>query len=377
MQLLYLFEKIRNPVLDAIFSFITLFGEETAFLAIAILFFWCVNKRHGYFIMITGFIGTIVNQIMKLAFKVPRPWDIDKSFTIVESAREGATGYSFPSGHTQSAVGTFGAVFAKVSNKIIKWGAFAIAVLVPISRMYLGVHTPWDVLAAASIAVMLLVVLEPIFSDEKKFDKCMPFIIGFVTLLEIGFFLFAVVFSGNSADVNVVSAGKNARTFLGCTLALIPVYFLERKFVKFETRAKWYSQIIKLVLGLGFVILIKEGLRYPLELMLGGANERILRYFLIVIFAGLIWPLTFKWFSVLEIPMLDRFGAWVVSPFSKKKNEGDTENSSAAEEKPVKKVNPARINNEEKKPFRWFWQKKKPDEKKRRSRKKKKPGKRR
>ena len=376
MQLLYLFEKIRNPVLDAFFQFFTLFGEETAFLAIAILFFWCVNKRHGYFIMLSGFIGTITNQIMKLAFKVPRPWDIDKSFTIVESAREGASGYSFPSGHTQSAVGTFGAVFIKVRNKLIKWLAFAVAVLVPISRMYLGVHTPWDVLAAASIAVMILVVLEPIFSDEKTYEKLMPFVIGFAVLLEIGFFLYAVVFSQGSTDANVISAGKNARTFLGCTLALVPVYFLERKFIKFETKAKWYAQIIKLVLGLGFVILIKEGLRYPIEAMLGEANERILRYFLIVIFAGLIWPLTFKWFSMLEIPVLDRFGAWILSPIGKKKTEDEEKPSPVKSEKPVKKVNPAVVEKEEKKGFLWFKKKDEEPEKRTKRRKKKKSGKR-
>jgi len=155
------------------------------------------------------------------------------------------------------------------------------------------------------------------------------------------------------------------------------VYFIERKFIKFETKAKWYAQIIKLVLGLGFVILIKEGLRFPLEAWLGGANERILRYFLIVIFAGLVWPLTFKWFSKLEIPVLDRFGAWILSPFNKNKEGSDAENVAATEEKPIKKVNPAEIKNEEKKPFRWFWQKKKPDEKKPRRRRKKKSRKRR
>lgn len=377
MEILYLFEKIRNPVLDAIFQFITLFGEETAFLAVAILFFWCVNKRHGYFIMISGFIGTIINQIMKLAFKVPRPWDIDKGFTIVESARAEATGYSFPSGHTQSAVSTFGAVFAKTRNRLIKWICFAIAVLVPISRMYLGVHTVWDVLAAAAIAVMILVVLEPIFSDEKLYDKLMPFIIGFMVLLEVGFFLFAVVFNYGSTDENVISAGKNARTFLGCTLALVPVYFIERKFIKFDTKAKWYAQIIKLVLGLGLIILIKEGMKYPLSAMLGEANERILRYFLIVIFAGLVWPLTFKLFAKLEIPVLDRFGAWVCAPFSKRAEKSATEAKPKEGEKAVKKYNPAVVEKEEKKGFLWFKPKKDDTDKKPARRKRKKSKKRR
>ena len=246
--------------------------------------------------------------------------------------------------------------------------------LVPISRMYLGVHTPWDVLAAASIAVMLLILLEPFFDDEERFSKAMPIILGIVAALELGFFLYAVVFSGGSSDANVLSAGKNARTFLGCVLAIIPVYFLKRRFVKFETKAKLYSQIIKLAFGLGFVILIKEGLRAPLAAWLGEANERILRYFIIVLFAGLIWPLTFRWFSSLEIPVLDRFGAFVLRVLHIKQAEPQAEGGDG--EAP-RKVNPAEIKEERKsRGFLWF-KKKEEEPKRRRSKKKKKSKKRR
>ncbi len=307
MELLYLFEKIRNPVFDFLFSIITALGEETAFLVIAIFIFWCVNKRSGYFVLITGFIGTLVNQILKLAFKIPRPWVIDKSFTVVDGAMTEATGYSFPSGHTQNAVGTFGAIFLRAKYAWIKWAALAAAILVPISRMYLGVHTPWDVLAAASIAVALLIVLDPIFSDEKRFTRLMPFVVAFVALLSVAFYIYAVCFNTDLSDVNVVSAGKNARTFLGCTMALIPVYLIDRLYIKFETKAKWYAQVIKLALGLAVVLLIKSLLKAPLSAFLGDGNERIVRYFLIVLFAGGIWPLTFGFFAKLRIPLLDRF----------------------------------------------------------------------
>jgi undecaprenyl-diphosphatase len=72
--------------------------------------FWCFDKKHGYFLITIGFLGTVINQFLKVLFRIPRPWVKDPNFTIVESAKEAATGYSFPSGHTQSAVGSFGAV---------------------------------------------------------------------------------------------------------------------------------------------------------------------------------------------------------------------------------------------------------------------------
>ena len=106
MEFLYLLEKIRIPGLNELMLAITTLGEETAFLVIALIVFWCVDKKKGYYVMTVGFLGTMTNQFLKLLCRVPRPWVLDPNFTILEQAREAATGYSFPSGHTQSAVGT-------------------------------------------------------------------------------------------------------------------------------------------------------------------------------------------------------------------------------------------------------------------------------
>ena len=104
MGVLYALESIRTPALDKIMSVITLLGGELFFMVIAVTVFWCVSKREGYYLMIVGFFGTVINQFLKILCCVPRPWVKDPGFTIVESARAEATGYSFPSGHTQNAV---------------------------------------------------------------------------------------------------------------------------------------------------------------------------------------------------------------------------------------------------------------------------------
>jgi undecaprenyl-diphosphatase len=95
----------------------------------------------------------------------------DPNFTIVESAREAATGYSFPSGHTQSSVGLLGSVARMTTIKVLRWGAIVLAVLVPISRMYLGVHTPADVLVSVVIAVALVLFIYPLFKRAEKDPK--------------------------------------------------------------------------------------------------------------------------------------------------------------------------------------------------------------
>lgn len=70
---------------------------------------------------------------------------LDPDFQIVEAARADATGYSFPSGHTQNIVGTTASIFASRKETWVRIVCIVLMVLVPFSRMYLGVHTPLDV----------------------------------------------------------------------------------------------------------------------------------------------------------------------------------------------------------------------------------------
>ena len=74
MEILRFFQSIRIAGLNEFMLLITEFGGEIAFLLTALIVFWCVDKRQGYFIMSVGFLGTIVSQFAKLWFRVPRPW---------------------------------------------------------------------------------------------------------------------------------------------------------------------------------------------------------------------------------------------------------------------------------------------------------------
>lgn len=300
MGLLYLLENIRVPVLNECMLLITKLGEETAFLVMALIIFWCVDKRKGYYIMAVGFIGTMANQFLKLLCRIPRPWVLDENFTILEDAREAATGYSFPSGHSQNAVGTFGGAAYITKNKWVKGICIAIAVLVPFSRMYVGVHTPYDVLAGSGMALLLVFTLKPVVLD--KGDKAMKILIAVMLAMAVGLLLYVELYPF-PADVdaeNLSSGVKNAYTMMGCLVGVAVVYATERKYVNFDTKAIWWAQVLKVVLGLAVVLLVKEGLRSPLEVIFGGhLAARAVRYFLVVAAAGFLWPMTFRWFGKL------------------------------------------------------------------------------
>jgi len=300
MQILYWFESIRNPILDALMLALTEFGGETAFLVAALIFYWCVDKRKGYFLMAVGFVGTVANQFLKITCQIPRPWVRDPDFTIVEAAREGAGGYSFPSGHSQTSAGTFGAIALTEKKKWLRYSAIAIALIVPITRMYLGVHTPADVLVGSGMAVTLLVLFKPlIFGHEGKY---IPTMFLSMSVLAVGFVAFAELFPF-PADIdahNLASCQKNAYTLLGTMLGMTIVYFYDQKVLHFSTEATFPGQIAKVLGGLAVVLLVKEGMRAPLDAIFGGhLIARSIRYFLIVLVAGMLWPRVFPRLSKL------------------------------------------------------------------------------
>lgn len=300
MDFLYVLEGIRNPVLDTFFSLITHLGSETLFLAIAIVIFWCINKYTGYYLMTVGFFGTLVNQFLKIVCQIPRPWVKDPNFTIVEAAREDATGYSFPSGHTQSVVSSFGCP-ARSSKKLwVRITLIVLIILTALSRMYLGVHTPLDVCFSLVLGTILVFAFYPVFKKGEQNPKLIYISMGALTVLSLAYALF-VDFYPWAADIdkdNLASALKNGYLLFGCGCGMTLSFYLERKYINFETKAPLKTQLLKVITGLIVVLAIKAALKPIINPIFGGHQfADAVRYFLVVMFAACVWPLTFKWFA--------------------------------------------------------------------------------
>ena len=305
MGFLYALEAIRTPLLDKLMGAVTYLGDEICFMVFAVGVFWCVSKRMGYYLMTVGFFGTILSQFLKILCAVPRPWVKDPGFTIVESARAGASGYSFPSGHTQNAVATYGGM-ARYTNKTwLRVLLIALTVLVAFSRMYLGVHTPLDVGAALAIGGVLVLALYPVMEEADRRPWVLTWVIAFMVVCSGAFvaYLYLRGDTGATAEdtANYVSALENAWKLTGATLGMLIANIADRKYVRFETQAVWWAQLIKLAVGFGLLLAIRAGLKAPLIALCGGAAELAggIRYLLIVLFAGCVWPLTFWWFGRL------------------------------------------------------------------------------
>lgn len=297
MDILYALEKIRTPFWNGVMSAVTQLGGEVIFIVAAVVVFWCVSKWEGYYLMTIAFCGTVLNQFLKLICRVPRPWVRDPNFTIVESARAEATGYSFPSGHTQNAVGLFGGMARWGGRRWVRLGLTALALVIAFSRMYLGVHTPADVGVSLVLAAALVLGLYPLMRRAQEKPRYMGYVLAAMLVVSGAFVVFVEAY-GFSADMdaeNLASGIGNAWKMLGAVAGMTLAWLLDRRYIHFETQAVWWVQVIKVAVGMALLLAIKSGLKAPLLALLG--HEGLaggVRYFLLVLVAGAVWPLVFR-----------------------------------------------------------------------------------
>lgn len=297
MDILYALEKIRTPFWNGVMSAVTQLGGEVIFIVAAVVVFWCVSKWEGYYLMTIAFCGTVLNQFLKLICRVPRPWVRDPNFTIVESARAEATGYSFPSGHTQNAIGIFGGMARWGGRRWVRLGLTALALVIAFSRMYLGVHTPADVGVSLVLAAALVLGLYPLMRRAQEKPRYMGYVLAAMLVVSGAFVVFVETY-GFSADTdaeNLASGIGNAWKMLGAVAGMTLAWLLDRRYIHFETQAVWWVQVIKVTVGMALLLAIKSGLKAPLLALLG--HEGLaggVRYFLLVLVAGAVWPLVFR-----------------------------------------------------------------------------------
>ncbi len=304
MELLYALQGVRSPFWDAIVQTITFLGEETVFLVVSIVLLWCVDKKWGYRFFIIGMFGNVINQFLKAIFVTPRPWVRDPDFPIVESAREAATGYSFPSGHTTGAGTLFGSIAIWLRRRYITVVCILLALAVGFSRLYLGVHMPEDVLVGLLTALLVVLVMDRLLKKAET-NKRVTYAIGLTALGLALLLLLYVSFAPKGAghmpefDEHGVEA---AWCMFGTTLGMCLGWWIDDRYLRYEIKAVWWAQILKAVIGIGIVLVIRIFLKAPLNAVFGPGLGKGVRYFLMVMTASVFWPMTFKWFATLGKP---------------------------------------------------------------------------
>ena len=263
-------QSIANPFLDGLFQFITMFGEEAILIPLIAVIYWSFNKKIAEYIAYASLTSVLVNGAIKDIFKAKRPIGEPG----IRSLRvETATGYSFPSGHTQGTASFWSAIAIYLKNNYMYGISGLIIVLVAISRLYLGVHYPKDVLFGAIFGILTSFITYKLFN--KVNNKIALYFITFII------FIPALLYA-HSADFI-----KGMGTFLGFALGI----YVEKKYVNFSVEGKSINKILRVVIGLAILILLKVGLKavFPNKLVF-----HFLRYFIIVFFGIGLYPAIFK-----------------------------------------------------------------------------------
>ena len=137
------------------FSFL---GSEDFFMLVLPALYWSVNAALGLRVGVILLVGSSLNDMLKLAFHAPRPYWMSTKIQAFASE----TGFGLPSGHSQSAVGVWGMLASQIKKRWVWVIAILLMVLIGLSRIYLGVHYPTDVLMgwlAGSVILWLVLQL--------------------------------------------------------------------------------------------------------------------------------------------------------------------------------------------------------------------------
>ena len=149
--LVWIAEHVRCALLDPLMKLYTLMGN-TGLLFIAlglVMLFWRPTRKAGASALCAMLIGLIVvNFTIKPLVSRPRPWLVMENFVNLVPERDPN---SFPSGHTNAAFAFALAVCASAPRRWMKVTAVCMAAVMGLSRLYVGVHFPSDVLAGAAI----------------------------------------------------------------------------------------------------------------------------------------------------------------------------------------------------------------------------------
>jgi membrane-associated phospholipid phosphatase len=149
IDLILAIHQWRSPGITQFFHTVTQFGGRWHMWIVPALV-WCLGYRFGSRLLITLLLSAFVNFALKDIFGQPRPFQLDPR-TGIETER----GFGLPSGHAQHTAIEWGAVAAWVAKPWFTAAALVLIFLIGVSRIYLGVHFPTDVLGGWMLAAVI------------------------------------------------------------------------------------------------------------------------------------------------------------------------------------------------------------------------------
>ena len=293
--------EITRGIFDAFFVNCSLFGETNVIIFIIVAVYWCLDKKLGEYLLVSQAAADLVNGLAKITACIYRPWILDSRIHPVKEALPGATGYSFPSGHTTNATTLFGGAFLRGNfPKALNIALICCLVLVGFSN-YLGVHSILDVIFGFIFTFAVLLVVSKLF-DKLEDNPKLDIIISAVGIaISILIVIYALT---KSYPMDYDAAGKlivdpailTIDTFKNAGLAVATFIFwpIERRFIKFSTDGTLEEKVTRFIFGyIGLTLVIFVIMPLFGKTQIGG----FLQNFVMMTFVILIYPAIIKFFQ--------------------------------------------------------------------------------
>lgn len=272
MELIRAIQYFSNPFLDMVFQLVTMIGEEVFFIFITAIVYWCIDKDLGYRLGFVTLTSACINFGIKDMLKIPRPIGEPG----IRSLRiHTAEGYSFPSGHTQNTTTLWTFFMLYLKRSWLYAAGILVILLVGVSRLYLGVHTPADVAGGMLIGAVWVFICSFFYEKAQKYEcNRLLFIVFSVAMLGLTIF-----------------PEENYYKVTGALSGLLFGYIIEPRYINFEVRTSPFRQVFKVAFGLGVLYLLRLVLKMVLPDML---FFDYLRYFLLIVWVTVAAPYIFK-----------------------------------------------------------------------------------
>ncbi len=270
------------PWVEQLFALISAAVVSPALLLIPCLVYWCVDKASGMFALASFTGANLATQTVKGIVCCLRPWVRSPLVHPSALAVTGATGYSFPSGHTTAATSVFGSLGWRFRRH--RWlfaACVAVVVLVAFSRNFLGVHTPQDVIGAIVVSVLVMVAVSRVqaWVGAYPVGRRDSIALGSAVALGIAVLVFAFVRAfpvAYAADgtqlVNPVEMRVDMVGGVGYFLGAAVGWFCERRWVRFSTDGPTRDRVVRAAVSLALVAVVMLAMLPPLKFALGAAS---------------------------------------------------------------------------------------------------------
>lgn len=265
-----------RPQLDLPFRIVTFMGNESFFLILLPLIYWCVDRRTGIRVSIIFLLSAYVNELCKALAHQPRPFQYDSRVVPVVHADGGG----FPSGHTQGAVVVWGYLAAALRGAGAWAPAVCLMVLIPLSRLYLGVHFPTDLLGGYVIGGVLLLLCLRLAPPAESW-------------IVRGGLRWQLFLAGAGPLLLLVLLPEEGSRAAGALWGLGTGFALERRCVGFRADGAWWRRGLRMILGACVLIALWSGLRVTFSAWGEHVLVRFLRYAVVGLWGGLGAPWVF------------------------------------------------------------------------------------